>query len=188
MCVACMCMCVRVCTGIVRNELICGHTNIVDTSSLFCTRTHTHAHKHTHTRTRTNTKTAHNEQLQKRHSNQSNEQTKQKAKQICGIFVILHSIVYTVAQFDQSWRKSPCLPFKGVLHCHDFTWKQAIKVRNLKPLSLFVSFFALACEGFSSKRIAMKIDAIGPENTLFAGNMSLHLSARKFYRLGQWRG
>ena len=29
--------------------------------------------------------------------------------------------------------------------------------------------------------------AIGPENILFAG-VSVHLLARKFYRLGQWRG
>ena len=35
-------MCV-LCTGIVQNELICGHANIVDTSSLFCPHIHTHA-------------------------------------------------------------------------------------------------------------------------------------------------
>ena len=27
------------------------------------------------------------------------------------------------------------------LHCHDVVWKRPIKVRNLKPLSLFVFFF-----------------------------------------------
>ena len=31
---------------------------------------------------------------------------------------------------------------------------------------------------------ALKVDVIGPENTLFAG-ASVHLSARKFDRLGQ---
>ena len=41
-------------------------------------------------------------------------------------------------------------------------------------------------KGFSPKHIAVKVDAIGPENTLFAG-VSVHLSARKFYRLGQLR-
>ena len=45
-------------------------------------------------------------------------------------------------------------------------------------------FFALACgRTFSSQRIALTVDVIGPENILFAGE-SLHLSARKFYRLG----
>ena len=56
---------------------------------------------------------------------------------------------------------------------------------NLIPLSLFV--FCLShwyVKGFLSKRIALKIDVIGPENKLFAG-ASLHHSARKFYRLGQ---
>ena len=39
-------------------------------------------------------------------------------------------------------------------------------------------------KGFSSKRIALKLDVIGPENILYAG-ASVHLSAREFYRLGQ---
>ena len=39
-------------------------------------------------------------------------------------------------------------------------------------------------KGFSSKPIALKIDVTGPENILFAG-VSLHLSARKLYRLRQ---
>ena len=39
-------------------------------------------------------------------------------------------------------------------------------------------------KGFSSEHIALKIDVIGPENMLFAG-ASVHLSAQKFYRLGQ---
>jgi len=38
-------------------------------------------------------------------------------------------------------------------------------------------------EGLSSQRIALKVDVIEPENILFAGT-SLHLSARKLYRLG----
>ena len=39
-------------------------------------------------------------------------------------------------------------------------------------------------KGFSSKRIALKADVIGPENVLFAG-ASVQLSARKFDSLGQ---
>ena len=37
---------------------------------------------------------------------------------------------------------------------------------------------------FSSKGIALKVDVIGLENILCAGT-SMHLSAWKFYRLGQ---
>ena len=39
-------------------------------------------------------------------------------------------------------------------------------------------------EGFSSKHIDLKVGVIGAENILFAG-VSMHLSALKFYRLGQ---
>jgi len=39
-------------------------------------------------------------------------------------------------------------------------------------------------KGSSPKRIALKVDVTGPENILFAG-VSVHHSARKFYRLGQ---
>ena len=46
---------------------------------------------------------------------------------------------------------------------------------------------AWAVKRFSSKRISLKADVIGPENILFAG-ASVHLSAQKLYRLGQWRG
>jgi len=76
------------------------------------------------------------------------------------------------------------------LHCHDAIWKrqQQQQMRNLKSFSLFVVFFALACD-----RILMKTHnienrcVVGPENRLFVG-ASVHLSARTFYRLGQWRG
>ena len=37
---------------------------------------------------------------------------------------------------------------------------------------------------FTSKRIALRVDVIGPENILFAGTY-VQLSARKFFRLGQ---
>ena len=37
---------------------------------------------------------------------------------------------------------------------------------------------------FSSKSIKLEVDVIGLENVLFAG-ASVHLSARKFYKLGQ---
>ena len=44
----CMCVyaCVWVCTGIVHNELIGGHTNVVDTKFKFIPSTHTHTHTH----------------------------------------------------------------------------------------------------------------------------------------------
>ena len=38
-------------------------------------------------------------------------------------------------------------------------------------------------KGFLSKLVALKVDVIGPKNILFVG-VSVHLSARKFYRLG----
>ena len=60
---------------------------------------------------------------------------------------------------------------------------------NAKFETLKHFFFSLACErkGLSPKRIALNLDAIGPENILFAG-ASLLLSARTFYTLGQRRG
>ena len=39
-------------------------------------------------------------------------------------------------------------------------------------------------KGISSKGIALEVDVMGPENILFAG-MSVHLSAKKLYRMGQ---
>ena len=42
-------------------------------------------------------------------------------------------------------------------------------------------------KGFSSNRIALKIDVIRPESVRFAG-ASLPYSARKFYRLGAVKG
>ena len=45
----CVCACMCVYTGIVRNELICGHANVVNTLSLFHTHTHTHALYHLRT-------------------------------------------------------------------------------------------------------------------------------------------
>ena len=45
------CTCVLVyCTGIVRNELICGYAKVVHTSSSYRTHTHTHTHSY-HLRT-----------------------------------------------------------------------------------------------------------------------------------------
>ena len=61
-------------------------------------------------------------------------------------------------------------------------------MRNLKPLSLFVFFFALARERSFIKTYSIESRSLtGTENILFAG-ASAHLSAHKFYRLGQWRG
>ena len=67
------------------------------------------------------------------------------------------------------------------------------KSAKFETLKLFLSSLShWHVKGFSSKRIILKveaigpenIDAIGPENILFAG-ASVYLSARKFYRLGQ---
>ena len=75
---------------------------------------------------------------------------------------------------------TPSLPWPGV------AWKRQIKMRDLKPLSLFVFFFTQARERtFIFIRIVVKADVRGPENILFA---SVHLSARKCLRLGRWRG
>ena len=42
-------------------------------------------------------------------------------------------------------------------------------------------------KGFSSKRIALRLDVIGTDDMLFA-NTSVQLSTRKVCRLGQRRG
>ena len=51
--------------------------------------------------------------------------------------------------------------------CHDVIWKRPIKVQNLKPLSLFVYFFALACKRISIKMPSTENNVIGQENTVF---------------------
>lgn len=73
------------------------------------------------------------------------------------------------------------------IHCHDVNWKRPVKLRNLKPLSLFAFFFALARERIFIKTHSIESRCVtGPENILFAG-ASVLLSARKFDLLGQWR-
>ena len=66
-------------------------------------------------------------------------------------------------------------------------WKRPMEVQNLKPLSLFVFLFTLACERISIKHTELKIEVTGLENILFAG-ASVHHSAQKFYRLGAVKG
>ena len=64
-------------------------------------------------------------------------------------------------------------------------WKRPIKVRNLKPFSLFVFFFVLAFEiTFSQTRSIESRCVKGPENTLKARNLSTSLNA---YRYLFWR-
>ena len=60
-----------------------------------------------------------------------------------------------------------------------------INVRNVKPLSLFVSFLSWHWhgKGFSSKRTALIIDVIGPQNGL-----SVQLLARKMLQAGAAKG
>ena len=70
------------------------------------------------------------------------------------------------------------------LHCHDSAGKRHINVPKWKPLSLFSSFSYWHVRGFSSKRIALKVDVTGPENTLLAG-APVYNSARTFYRVGK---
>ena len=66
--------------------------------------------------------------------------------------------------------------FNPFIHCHDATWKRPIKVQNLKPLSLFVFFFAMTCERIFTKTDIIESRCVtGPENILFAG-ASVHLS------------
>ena len=48
-----------------------------------------------------------------------------------------------------------CGTSRLTLHCYDVIWKRPIKVRNLKPLSLFLFFFALAC-----KRLIIKTHSV----------------------------
>ena len=63
--------------------------------------------------------------------------------------------------------------------------EQINKVQNLKPLSPFVFFFGLACERIVIKMHLIESSCvIGLENILFVG-ASIHLSARKLYRLRQ---
>ena len=68
-------------------------------------------------------------------------------------------------------------PFAAVMSLE----KRPVKLRNLKPFSLFVFFFTLACERIFIKTHSRRV--VGLENTLFAA-MSVHLSAQTFYRLG----
>ena len=63
--------------------------------------------------------------------------------------------------------------------------KRSTKVQNLKPLTVSVLSFTLSyMKGFSWRHIPLKVDVTEAENNLFAGG-SVHLSAQKFYRLGQ---
>ena len=84
---------------------------------------------------------------------------------------------------------TPSLPW-----CHFKTTNKCAKFETFKLFCLSFFFFLGGggrghwhVKGFSSKRIALKVDVIGQETTLFTGT-SLHLSAWKVYRPGQWRG
>ena len=61
------------------------------------------------------------------------------------------------------------------------TGKRPVKVPNVKPLSLVVFFFALACERiFINTHSTERSCVTGPENMLFTG-ACVHLSARKLH-------
>ena len=75
---------------------------------------------------------------------------------------------------------TPSLPW-----CHLKTTNKSAK---FEILTSFCCCFALACERLCIKTHGIESRWVtGPENILFAG-ASVHLSARTFYRLGQWRG
>ena len=67
------------------------------------------------------------------------------------------------------------------LHCHDVTWKQPMKVHNLKPFSPFVFFRTGMWNNFHQSRCV-----VVPEKILLVG-ASMHVSARNFYRHWQRR-
>ena len=72
---------------------------------------------------------------------------------------------------------TPSLPW-----CHLKMTTKSVKFESFKTFCFYFSHRHV--KGLSSQRVALKVDVIGPENIQFAG-MSLHLSAQKFYRLGQ---
>ena len=73
------------------------------------------------------------------------------------------------------------------LHCNDVTWKQPIKVRNLKPLSLFVSFIALACESVFIKMRSSESRCYRTWKYTVCRHVPASFSP-EFYMLRQWRG
>ena len=92
-----------------------------------------------------------------------------------------------------SYSKFSCLFFccKGIRltpsqPCYQL--KTTDKRAKSDTLTHFCLLFALAFKKIFNKTYSIESRCvIGPKNTLFAG-ASVHLSARKFYRLGQWRG
>ena len=93
-------------------------------------------------------------------------------------------VVFTVYVFGSYFRMlavavilTPSLP-----RCH---LKTTHKVAKFETLQLFcLLFLHWYVKGFSSKRVALKIDVTGLETIPFAGAY-LHLSAWKHYWLGQ---
>ena len=61
------------------------------------------------------------------------------------------------------------------------------KCKIWNPLAFLSSFSHFRVKGLLSKGIILNVNVIGPDNILFAG-ASMHVSVRKMYRLGQWRG
>ena len=70
--------------------------------------------------------------------------------------------------------------------CHSKTTHRILKSETLTPFCLFFFFFffALACERIFIKVHSTERRCVKRLDVLFAGT-SAHLSARKFYRLGQ---
>ena len=68
------------------------------------------------------------------------------------------------------------------LPCHLKTTNKSATFETFKPYCFL--FLHWHVKGFSSKRIALRLDVIGPDDKLFAG-ASVQLSTRKVCRLGQ---
>ena len=84
------------------------------------------------------------------------------------------------------WSLTPSLPW-----CHLKLTIKSVKLETLYVLSLFsFSFFCTDMwKDFVTKMHSIKVEGLQDQKIymLFAGG-SMHLSARKFYQLGQWWG
>ena len=117
----------------------------------------------------------------------------------CGFFPVSsdHSLTTIHLLFLYSFFKidrltKPALSTVVAKYINPFTVMMSLQKDQFKyeiwnPSAFLCSFSHWHVKRSSLKRIALKVDVIGQENLLFAG-VSVHLSAQKFYRLGQWRG
>ena len=71
--------------------------------------------------------------------------------------------------------------------CHLKTANKSVKFEVLKQ---FLSLFRISTwkDSFHHNAQYWKWFVVGPENILLFGGVSVHFSAQKFYKPGQWRG